>query len=1489
MNLARFSVDRPVTVGIISLALFVLGLFFVSRMPVALYPEVSLPFVSITLPYPGASPEQVEATLIKPLEAELSGLKKLSRVIGFARPNGAQVILAFKMSANEREAVEGVREKVAIARGKFPQGVKEPIVSRIDVGATPVLIFGVETNKNPEETRKILDETLIRSLRRTEGVNDAQLAGLGDKRIELQLDAEKLAQLRVAPLDIYEQLSQKMAVIPWGNVNKKDQTISVARGILPDSLEFWKQETVTLRDGRGVRLGEVGELRASRDEEAPSVFINGERGLGLVITKRADANTVDTVKNANKVLNNFTLPAGMKLFPIIDQSSYVQENAHEVWIALFVGGAFATLIILLFLTDIKSALISATALPVSIAGSFIFMNALGFSLNMMSLLALSLAIGLLIDDAVVVREAIYTEMEKGMSGREAAVHGTDRVASAVLATTLAVIAVFLPVGVMDGLVGQFFKQFGITICISVAISIWVAFTLDPMLSAYFAGHPKPLKGRFWNWWRAFLVKSENRIAAAAAYSFKHYIVILFLSVLALVGASVLVLSRGADFLAFEDRGQFIVNVIAPVGSPKEVSERIVVDAMKRLEGLEGLKDVFATVGLPNEALKSEIRLVFVPKTERVKGVLALQAEARTRLEGLQGDVLVMDPPIIEGVGGEAPLAIYVYGDDLEKLRAQTEELKEKIEAVAGLASARIETAPFGPSLDVTLKNQDLGFAGTQSQAVELSGRLALTGLETGSVGPDNIPFFVRYKKEDQNSETLWNNLLIPTLRGPMFMNQFADAKQVVRPTAIDRERRSRKMVIWGSLDRTRTFGVVLGDVQKIVDGVKAPLFAEIGGDKEVFEDMVESFALAVVGSLFFIFVILAAQFENLLRPFVILLSLPLAVIGGFLALYLAKEQLAMGALIGLILLIGLAAKNGILLVDAIGVKEKEKDLATAVYESVQERSRAILMTSIAMIFGMIPTAIMRGGGSEFRSPMAISIIGGVISSTLLSFLVVPAVFGLIEAIGVAFKRKDAGGKHSDDNPSSKADTPLTTLFVFLLLMPVGYFFEFAPSARAAPSAGAATSVGGGGGEGGIGAAELLVTPAPMPQVLQLVKTVRSDSAEMESIRALETAAKGASDSAELAFLGGARIELGREWYRPGYNQEVNLPLPPQLGGPVNFSSIVVPKAQNVLTLGWQLPLINIQAFEGLKLRDSLRAQEPLVRAAKLESATLANAQLLLQTELALQTVRVNESYVAINAARERTIQQRKSAGLATKMEASQANANLQVAFVQFEQARTEAEKYRRMFEAQSGQAYPEKGLGLPAFPFQGGKPFASTAVQALAAVYRVQEKTVDLADAIFYPSLNLEFGYQGKYFASSPEAQKFAAIKARWDILDGGVRVRNVAQAKQAGFDLLSQKRQVETNLQGNYASLVSRFEGLDRARTAALQARKSAVVAQEQTLEAFRAGLAKLSDVRTADEAKLRADYATLQLEFALQGVALESLILTSQWNGFLANGKVL
>ena len=877
----------------------------------------------------------------------------------------------------------------------------------------------------------------------------------------------------------------------------------------------------------------------------------------------------------------------------------------------------------------------------------------------------------------------------------------------------------------------------------------------------------------------------------------------------------------------------------PTGTKRADAEKVALDVQARLQDLEGLKNTFAKVGGENQQNEVEVRVVFNAKTQRKQGLLALQKQARERLQGLSGSWLVLDPPPIEGIGGEAPISVFFYGENISEMLVEAENLRQKIEKIPGVAGMRMDTDPLSSTYEVSINQQNVSFAGTDSQVIDLTGRLALTGLETGTVGSDNLKFLMRLREEDRVLPTLWGSLLVPSMKGPQSMSLFAQAVPVEKPLAIDREKRSRKIRLSGSMDRTQTFGEVLAAVEKEVAQVKAPYFAEVSGDKEVFQEMIESFAIAIAGSLFFIFIILAAQFENLVRPFIILLSLPLAMIGGFVALFLFNMQLAMGALIGLILLIGLAAKNGILLVDAIGEKEKLESLRVAVSQAVKERARPIVMTSMAMIFGMIPTAVMRGGGSEFRSPMAIAIMGGVISSTLLSFLVIPAIFGLIESLR---KRK----------LPRKLPTTLSGVGVVLVCLVSGV-------------------------SRGNGLQPL--PPSDMKEWYTLMGSVDWDQAARMAVKRVEETAEGTRTASRLAMLGGARIEVGREWYFPGVVQGGKLPLySPQGTVEVDLSATIVPKAQNVFSFGWMIPLFNMQALGGLELADLAQSSVGVVQRARKDETSLVVAQDLFRYEALLTSERLQKTLFENMKKRTSAIETRKMAGVASGIEKSTAAATEEQAKVSYLQALGERERFVLEFENKTGHKLKETGYGIPSFPFEGKAPFEHFGTKALQAVADIQIKNSEVQDQGLYPTVGLEMGYKGQYYPGATDPQKFVALRAKLDVLDAGSRIRARTQAMEPAWDILEKKKDLEQKLMPMYRSLVPRKETAEKILVSTVQSEAAAQKLLNQVEASFAAGVVKFSDVRDAEEGLLRAKIGRVQAALGLQAVHLESLYLTGK-----------
>jgi multidrug efflux pump subunit AcrB len=665
--------------------------------------------------------------------------------------------------------------------------------------------------------------------------------------------------------------------------------------------------------------------------------------------------------------------------------------------------------------DLRSTLISSIALPTSVISTFFIMYVLNFTLNMMTLLGLSLAIGLLIDDAVVVRENISKHLERGVPPREAALAGTKEIALSVFATTLTIVAVFVPVAFMSGIVGQFFRQFGFTITGAVLMSLLVAFTVDPMLSSIFSkahvpGAPEPfarLKAPF----RFVLDGIDHLYRVILTWAVHHKFLVFLLATLPFFGSCGLAGLLGSDFVNEEDRGQFVVDVELPAGTKLSETARILLPAEKELLEDKRFTTVLSRLGPDGEVNRAKWRVLTVPKSERSVKLGVLQDQVRATLKKIapEAKVAITPPPFIEGAATEAQIMIQVRGPTYDDLVPLTKKFESAMKAIPGIADVNMKYSPGQPELRVSVDRDRAAAAGIPVAQVALALRAAMEGNEGGKLrqGKDEIPIRVRLGHGDRESLKDVLRMTIQTPKGQMALSDLAHVERGEGPSVIDREGRERQIVIWAA-PKGRSLGDIVPELQKAFGQIKMPPGCSFYYDGQIRQmnesnaSMAVAFGLAII----FIFIVLASQFESFIHPVTIMLTLPLAIVGGIVALFIAQTTIAMGALIGFILLIGLVTKNAILLLDRalVRVREHGETPLQAIQEAGPERLRPILMTSAAMILGMLPTALANGEGSEFRAPMAIAVIGGVISSTLLSLVVVPAFYLTVEKLK-AFARR----------------------------------------------------------------------------------------------------------------------------------------------------------------------------------------------------------------------------------------------------------------------------------------------------------------------------------------------------------------------------------------------------------------------------------------------------------------------------------------------------
>jgi hydrophobe/amphiphile efflux-1 (HAE1) family protein len=1012
MNLSAIAIRRPVFTVMVTAALLVLGVLGLKRLGTDLFPDVTFPVVAINVVYPGAGPGEVETLISKPIEDAVSGLNQLDRVRTYSREGLSTTLVIFKLGADLPEAATEVRERIAQIRARFPDGTKEPVVNRFDVASTPVAIYTVRGPRSLSETRKFAEDVIKPALEQVDGVASIDIKGGATREIHVDLDRARTDALGLDPREVMARLQGANLTVPAGRYDEGTREISVRTVGELDGVEAVRDVIVaTARDGSAVRLRDVAAVEDGFEELRTRVRANGDPAVSFSVLKQSGTNTVAIMEAAQAKLAELekTFPTGVRTELIMDQARFIKENARQVEEAIVFGGAMAILIILIFMLDLRSTLISAVALPTSVIGTFFLMFALGYTLNMMTLLGLSLAIGLLIDDAVVVRENIFKHLERGKPPAQAALDGTKEIALSVLATTLTIVAVFLPVAFIKGIAGQFFRQFGITISGAVMLSLFVAFTLDPMLSSRFSRtitHGQ--KDRFAAIKRPFNAVFDGMDAfyrGILGWAVRHKLAVGGLALGSLVFMFWIAGLMGNEFVAAEDRGQFVVDVELPAGTGLDQTDRLSAQAEKQLLADHEFKLVYVNVGPDGAANKATWRIVTTSKQERKVPLTALKDRARKAVLAVAPDakVNVTDPAFVEGAQTEAPIMIDIRGGSYDDLAPTAEKFAQILRSTPGVQDVQMKYTPGKPELRVEIDRQRAADQGVTVAQVAMAVRNAMEGGEATRLrqGKDEVPIRVRYRKDDRATPTELQRLTLRTPRGPI---QLADVAHFVRgegPQVIEREDRSRQIQIWAA-PRGRALGDVLKDVEPRLSALKLPEGVRYAWDGQVrmMKENNEAVGLALALAVLFIYIVLASQFESFIHPLTIMLTLPLALVGAIVALFLTDNTMAMGTMIGIILLMGLVTKNAILLIDRaiVRVREQGESPLQAVLEAGPERLRPILMTSAAMVLGMLPTAIGTGEGSEFRAPMAIAVIGGVVSSTLLSLVVVPVFYLGIEAL-----------------------------------------------------------------------------------------------------------------------------------------------------------------------------------------------------------------------------------------------------------------------------------------------------------------------------------------------------------------------------------------------------------------------------------------------------------------------------------------------------------
>ena len=1022
MFLSEFSIKRPVAMIVVIIALMALGLLALSKLRVNQIPDVEQPVLTVNIPYPGASPDTVEREVINRIEKALQGISGIYQLRSTASEGNASLVLIFNFDKNLVVAADEVRNAIGSVRYKLPTEIREPILQRLDPSAQPIMQLALSsTALSHAAISRLAEDELADKFRGLPGVAVVNVNGALKRELSVLLRSEKLREYEVSVTDVVAALRAQNATAPVGKVRGtlEDQSIRLVGRI--ESPSAFGQIVIKRRGNELVRLAQVATVQDGFAELSGFSVRSGHPNVGLSITRTREASTVSVAAAIRKLVAEVgaTLPAGTRLEVTQDGGKDAQNSLDNVVHSLVLGAGLTVFVVYVFLNSWRSTLITALSLPTSVIAAFIAVWLCGFTLNFMSLLGLSLAIGVLIDDAIVVRENIVRHMELGEDRRTAALNGTAEIGLAVAATTFSIVAVFVPVAFMPGVSGEWFRPFGVTVVASVLVSLFISFTLDPMLSAYWGdppGHHQAERrgiGKLLARFNIWFDHQSDRYGRVIAWALHHRRWMAVFAVASLAGALALQSKfGGSSFLPASDAGTLAVEVRTPSSSSLEYA-RLKVEAAALLA--RTLPETVATNSNVNPG-GGRIYVDIGKSTQRKRSAIQVAEQLRTLTARLVGaEYVVLDDL---NNGAQKPVQIRFSGPDSRRLLEITTQFMARLRQVPGAVDVGLSEQDPQDEMKIELDRglaNTLGIsAGDAAQAL----RVAFAGVEVGDwvdPGGETRDVSVRLHPSDRvdasNIERLpiavsGSNRMVP-------LEQIATVTMGKGPSQIQHSDGKRTISVAANA-QGRSPGEVTADALKLARATDYPpgFGLELAGASRDQQEVFKQMGIALVSGVALMYLILVMQFGSFTAPLAVMLSLPLSLIGVVLALLATGGTLNLMSFIGVIMLMGLVAKNAILLLDAARVREAEgMDREEALMAAGRKRLRPILMTTFALIAGMMPVAIGVGEGGEFYRPMAVAIIGGTITSTLLTLLVIPSFYDSIETSRdralAKFRRRDA--------------------------------------------------------------------------------------------------------------------------------------------------------------------------------------------------------------------------------------------------------------------------------------------------------------------------------------------------------------------------------------------------------------------------------------------------------------------------------------------------
>jgi len=1016
MLISNIAIRRPVFTAMLMASLVIFGWVYYRDLGVDLFPRVEFPVITVLTRLPGADPETMELMVSDPIEEAVNTIDGIKHLRSISTDSFSQVAIEFELEKKVDVAFQEVQAKIGAIRANLPVDIEEPVIEKFDVDAQPILSVVVSADMPYKELSHLADKTIKERLQRVRHVGSVKPVGLRKRKIWVWLDPVRMDQHGLTARDVAAALRREHVEVPGGRVETGAQELVAKVKAEFHTAEDFDRMVVARRNGTPIRIQDLGHAEDGLEEERSYAQLDEQPCIALLVRRQSGTNTVAVaaaVKAEVAKLQEEFRSRGVRLVMAQDQSVYIEHSVNEVKFHLLFGGGLAIVIVLLFLLNFRSTFISALVLPTSVISTFILMGLMGFTLNMMTLLGLSLAIGLLIDDAIVVQENISRHVQEGMAAREAAAFATSEIGLAVLATTLSVVAVFLPVALMKGMVGRFFFPFAMTVSFAVLISMFVSFTLDPTLSARLLRKREKLGIVFATLERGFELLQDFYRGALRLCLRQRLVVVL--AALGLMASSLLFAHRlHTEFVPVEDQSEFNVKVRAPLGAPLARTRAIFAQVRERLRKVPEVHYAFFTIGADELQRVNEgvMYVKLVEKDRRARGQAEIMDAIRKDLQEIR-DARLSVEIVPRASGGGMRFALIQYelrGPDFEVLNGLAAQLMNKMKKAGGYVDLDTTFETGKPEAQVLVNRERAAELGVSPLDIGECVHMAIGGLDVAKFKAegDRYDVAVRFYESYRNRTERLEDLAVPDRNGQLVqLNNVAHVVTAGTPVQINRYNRQRQITLLANLDKTKVLGPATAEMERFTQEIGLPLGYSTGwaGFADIMKESFGYLFFTMVLSVIVVYMVLASQFESLIHPFTIMLSLPLAIVGALGALAALNFTVSIFAMMAFIFLLGLVTKNAILLIDYTNTLRRRDGLEreAALLRAGPVRLRPILMTSLTMIFGMLPVALGLGAGAESRRPMAVAIIGGLISSTLLTLLVVPCVYSLLDQ-GVAWVR-----------------------------------------------------------------------------------------------------------------------------------------------------------------------------------------------------------------------------------------------------------------------------------------------------------------------------------------------------------------------------------------------------------------------------------------------------------------------------------------------------